>query len=96
MWRTSHRLASSFSRKSESIWNRVPELPEKWKGGRVERFAEYWKGVFRDYKDAFVEVKEGAKAKPVKAALISSAFGTALYCNKVMVVSDNINLYLFI
>ena len=39
--------------------NRVPSpkdlfsMPDKWKGGRIEKFVNYWKGVKMDYSEAF-------------------------------------------
>jgi hypothetical protein len=28
-------------------------MPDKWKGGRIEKFFNYWKGVRMDYAEAF-------------------------------------------
>ena len=28
-------------------------MPDKWKGGRIEKFVNYWKGVKMDYSEAF-------------------------------------------
>ena len=28
-------------------------LPERWRGGRIEKFVNYWRGVKQDYSEAF-------------------------------------------
>ncbi len=52
-----------------------PELPDKWRGGRIERFTNYWKGVARDYKEAGEEIVQGCQKRPLKAATLSSVLG---------------------
>ncbi|KAG8197065.1 hypothetical protein JTE90_004332 [Oedothorax gibbosus] len=60
------------------------QLPEKYKGGRIERWSLYWQGMFMDYKCVAVDVIQEAKDRPFKAILISSGLGilyTALKTN---------------
>lgn len=41
----------------KTITTKLPslQLPEKFKGTIVERWANYWKGLARDYKGNFVD-----------------------------------------
>ena len=81
---------SGILRKVEPLTSRLPHLlprlPEKLKGGRIERgvnyVTTYWKNVAFDYKAAVMEVYDGSLAKPKKAAFISSVLASALYMNK--------------
>ena len=76
---TGSRL-SSYMRKSESLKSRFT-LPEKLKGGRVEKYVNYWKGVKTDYKEALKELAQSSKQKPIKATLIGGTFLFAWYAN---------------
>lgn len=72
---------SSFIRKSETLSSRL-QLPERLKGGRIERYVNYWKGVATDYKEALKELKQSCREKPLKASIIGSAFISAWYANR--------------
>ncbi|KFM79734.1 hypothetical protein X975_14847, partial [Stegodyphus mimosarum] len=50
-------------------------FPEKWKGGRLEKWSLYWEGLYLDYKSVAKDIVEEAKVKPKKAVLISSGLG---------------------
>ena len=71
--RTGEAAASRF---------RLPDLPERLRGGRVEKWADFWKNVLRDYGEAVVEVRDGSVKRPLRAACIAGALGGAWYLNK--------------
>ena len=54
---------------------RLPQFPERLKGGRLERWKDYWLGVATDYRDALVEMGQSARKKPVKASIVVSLLG---------------------
>jgi hypothetical protein len=47
------RSPASFFPKSRRPATEIFGLPEKWKGGRIEKFVNYWKAVKDDYHEAF-------------------------------------------
>ncbi len=49
------------------------QLPERWRGGRVEKLANYWRGVFTDYSEAAQEIVQGCRNRPRRAALLAAA-----------------------
>jgi len=57
------------------------ELPEKWKGGRTERFVNFWRNLFRDYAEACQDIGTACRARPLKAGIYGSAAAFALYAN---------------
>ena len=57
-------------------------LPEKWKGGRIEKYVNYWKGVARDYKESTNDILVGSKNRPFKAMAYSSTLLTLYYLQK--------------
>jgi len=59
-----------------------PEFPEKWKGGRIEKWKDYWLGVGRDYKEATREVITNSQAKPIKTICFLGTAGFLGYCMK--------------
>lgn len=73
-----------FYRKSRPLSDRVPslKLPEKLKGGLVQKFVDYWRGVFGDYREALIEVRQSAQKKPGKAVAMTSTALTLLYLNR--------------
>ncbi|XP_027237089.1 mitochondrial import inner membrane translocase subunit Tim29 [Penaeus vannamei] len=54
-------------------------LPEKWKGGYIEKWGNYWVGVAQDYKEVAVDVVKDTYKYPVKAAFYYSLIGGTLY-----------------
>ncbi|XP_037937415.1 mitochondrial import inner membrane translocase subunit Tim29 [Teleopsis dalmanni] len=48
-------------------------LPERFKGTVVEKWAKYWTGLVRDYKDVGVDVVKFGYNKPRKALVITGA-----------------------
>lgn len=59
-----------------------PKMPEKLKGGRIERVVNFWKNLVIDYKEACQDIGKAAKAKPLKAGVYGSLGLMALYANK--------------
>ena len=47
------RDPTSFFVKSRKPSSEIFAMPEKLKGGRIEKFVNYWKGVKDDYYEAF-------------------------------------------
>uniref|UniRef100_A0A0K8SP00 Mitochondrial import inner membrane translocase subunit Tim29 n=1 Tax=Lygus hesperus TaxID=30085 RepID=A0A0K8SP00_LYGHE len=58
------------------------KLPERFKGTFVERWAEYWQAVSKDYKDVLVDAVKDVRDKPAKGALLATLFGVSYYCAK--------------
>lgn len=54
-------------------------LPDKFKGGRIERFINFCKNVATDYKEATHDIIKGAKNKPFKATVYGSTAMTLYY-----------------
>jgi len=61
---------------------RAPQFPERLKGGRLEKWKNYWLGVGIDYREASLELVEMAKGKPVKAAIFGATTVFMGYCVK--------------
>jgi len=59
-----------------------PTFPEKLKGGRIERWKNYWCGVGIDYREAFREVGGMSKRNPVKTSIYATAAVFWGYCVK--------------
>jgi len=72
---------SSFIKKSESLRSRF-QLPERLKGGRIERYTNYWKGVATDYKEAIKELNQSCREKPIKTVTVGTTFLSAWYANR--------------
>jgi len=47
-------------------------LPQRFKGGRIEKFTDYMKIVINDYKQVGIDVIQDARDKPFKACVIGS------------------------
>lgn len=58
------------------------EVPERFKGTMVEKWATYWKGVVRDYRDVALDVGKQMKEKPVRASIYSALGAFAIYSFK--------------
>ncbi len=48
-------------------------LPDKWRGGRTEKFVNYWRNVARDYAEAAQETREICRRRPRRAAAAAMA-----------------------
>src|SRR6266487_2619872 len=49
------------------------KLPDKYKGGRIEKIWNYWEALYLDYKQVAVDVVKEAKEKPTKTVFISGS-----------------------
>lgn len=58
------------------------EVPERFKGTVVEKWLLYWKGLYIDYRDVFINVGKQMKEKPVRASLYSTLGASAVYSFK--------------
>jgi hypothetical protein len=67
--------------KSKPLLQRMA-FPEKWKGGRIEKFFNYWKNVGFDYKEATNDVINGCKNRPLKATFYASIGFSMWYLNR--------------
>ena len=61
--------------KKQRIVKYLREVKEK----KTEQSVNYLKMVKHDYSEALMEVRDGARAKPVRASIYSSVFGFCLY-----------------
>ena len=77
---TGYRL-SAFIRRSEPVSARL-KLPEKLKGGRIEKYVNYWKGVATDYREAIREFGQSCKEKPIKTVFLGSIASALWYANR--------------
>ncbi|XP_076055595.1 mitochondrial import inner membrane translocase subunit Tim29 [Oratosquilla oratoria] len=57
----------------------TPRLPQRLKGGTVEKWVKYWQMVVKDYKEVFVDVIKESREKPVKAAFYISFLSGLAY-----------------
>lgn len=75
-------MLRQFVRRLSSLSVREPwkiKLPERWKGGRIEKWGNYWMGVMQDYKEVGVDVVQTSRKKPLKAAFYYSLIGGYIY-----------------
>ncbi|XP_024084853.1 mitochondrial import inner membrane translocase subunit Tim29 isoform X2 [Cimex lectularius] len=61
---------------------RFTQMPERLKGTFVDRWATYWKDLFRDYYEVFKDVGTDLKNKPVKSGVIFTLSGLSYFCWK--------------
>lgn len=75
---------ASIRNKFDVIQSKVSgiELPERFKGTMVEKWAGYWKALFRDYREVGRDVCKFAREKPVRASLYGGLAGAIVYCAK--------------
>ncbi|KAK7508321.1 hypothetical protein BaRGS_00000560 [Batillaria attramentaria] len=69
-------MASSATRARMFLTKFQLKMPEKWKGGRLERIARYFQNIANDYKAAVLEMAEDMKASPRKSAFYLAVLGT--------------------
>lgn len=80
-FRTAYRLVlSRFDNVSNKIKNY--EIPEKFKGTFLQRWANYWRNLYVDYKDVAIDVAKDCKERPVRAAIYSTLLGGCFYFSK--------------
>lgn len=63
-------------------WLEKFSLPEKWRGGRIERYVKFWENVATDYKEATLEIIEGCRTRPLKAFAYATLGSGLVYLNK--------------
>ncbi|KAK4309720.1 hypothetical protein Pmani_018650 [Petrolisthes manimaculis] len=54
-------------------------LPEKLKGGFIEKWGQYWSTVAHDYKEVAVDVVADSRRRPLKASLYVSLIAGYVY-----------------
>lgn len=60
-----------------SLWSK-PVIPEKLKGGRLEKIGTYFKNIIDDYRDVAKETVKDMKEKPVKSGAYISLITASL------------------
>ena len=68
--------------KAVPISARIFNLPEKYRGGRIERITNYFKNLYEDYTESFKDLLSGCQRKPIKASIYTSIGLAGLYLNK--------------
>jgi hypothetical protein len=68
--------------KSASVILEKLTMPEKLKGGWIERLVNFWKNVAIDYKEATKDLIESSQKRPLKAFIIASIASGSFYLNK--------------
>lgn len=76
--------SSLVKTKLNTVQNRFTnfEIPERFKGTLVEKWMLYWKGLFNDYRDVFLNVGKQIKEKPIRASIYGALGGSAVYSFK--------------
>ncbi|XP_060070382.1 uncharacterized protein LOC132550349 [Ylistrum balloti] len=54
-----------------------PRLPEKWKGGKIEKIANYFNIILNDYHMVYKDTIRDMKDRPLKASVYVSLLATA-------------------
>lgn len=57
-------------------------IEENSKGRFYEKWINYWKGVYADYRDVTIDIKKDIKEKPLKALALFAGFSGIYYCVK--------------
>lgn len=63
------RYVSAAKGRLEGLRNQL-KLPEKYKGGRLEKLSHYWKSLLEDYGAAVNDIVADSRSRPRKAAVI--------------------------
>ena len=64
-----------FSHRLSSV-----SLPERLRGGSIERAVEYLKQVAIDYKQVFIDTTKQCRDRPLKATFYGSLLASVVYC----------------
>lgn len=78
---SSSSLVKSKLANVEAAVNKI-ELPERYKGGVVEKWANYWKNLCRDYYEVAEGVVQQTKDRPIRAAFYGLTGAATYYCAK--------------
>ncbi|XP_054163010.1 uncharacterized protein LOC128960879 [Oppia nitens] len=75
------RLVSAFKTFGQRLSSiSLPPLPEKLRGGSIERGMEYLKNVVNDYKQVMIDTKDECRHRPLKASVYVSLMSAFGYC----------------
>lgn len=76
--------ASTIRAKWDNIQTRLDQIkiPERFKGTIVEKWLGYWRGLFIDYRDVFLNVGKQMKEKPIRASIYGSLIAATWYSAK--------------
>ncbi|XP_032683480.1 mitochondrial import inner membrane translocase subunit Tim29 [Odontomachus brunneus] len=76
--RTASRISTdTFSKINIKIKNY--EMPERFKGTFLERWAKYWHNLYIDYRDVAIDVAKDCKKHPIRATIYTTLLGCSLY-----------------
>ena len=76
---------AKFMQKAVPLSSRISSkltLPEKFKGGRIERIHNYFRNLYTDYSESSLEVLKNCQNRPFKASMYSAIGLTLLYLNQ--------------
>lgn len=85
------QLLQSYSTNSSLMRNKFDaiqtkmnsyELPERYKGTAIEKWLKYWKSLFIDYRDVFIDVGKHIKEKPIRSTIYGGIGASVVYCSK--------------
>ncbi|XP_043685587.1 mitochondrial import inner membrane translocase subunit Tim29 [Vespula pensylvanica] len=57
-------------------------MPEKFKGTILERWGNYWKNLYIDYKEVTIETIKDCKSHPIRTSIYSTVLGSTYYLYK--------------
>lgn len=78
---TSSTLIKSKLNTVQTAVNKI-ELPERFKGTVVEKWAGYWKNLCIDYRDVFVDVGKQMKDRPIRSSVYGITGTFLYYCSR--------------
>ncbi|KAI4497006.1 hypothetical protein M0802_007954 [Mischocyttarus mexicanus] len=58
------------------------EMPKRFKGTMVERWGNYWKNLFIDYKEAITNAANDCRERPIRATIYTTVLASAYYLCK--------------
>lgn len=88
LFRFKNQLTQSYGSGTEAIKLKFAtiqskfEVPERFKGTMVEKWLLYWKNLYRDYADVFIDVGKQTKERPIRSGLYATGAGAAYYAFK--------------
>ncbi|XP_011256208.2 mitochondrial import inner membrane translocase subunit Tim29 [Camponotus floridanus] len=73
-----------FTSRFNEIGNKINnyEMPEKIKGTFLERWANYWHTLYKDYKGVAIDAVIDCKKRPVRAAIYTTFLGGCFYSSR--------------
>ena len=73
---------SKFMQKAVPLSSRLFSVPDKYKGGKIEKVANYLKNLYTDYAEASKDVLKGCRERPFKASIYATIGLSLLYLNQ--------------